>query len=119
MAAVGSKLFDQPYRLLRNVLRHYGTRSSLHAVLRQLRRYRGNKDYEGDFSGKGNVREDLLALLLWLLEGTGKKDPHFPFALPHFDFLKRCQQARQRAEQWVPGPRTEPERRAPAGSPKS
>jgi len=108
VAAVGSKLFDQPYRLLRNVLRHHGTRSSLHAVLQQLRRYRGNKNYEGGF-GKGNVREDLLALLLWLLEGTSKKDPHFPFALPHFDFLERCRQAPQRVEQWVPCPRTRSE----------
>ncbi|MBW2734723.1 MAG: phage integrase N-terminal SAM-like domain-containing protein [Deltaproteobacteria bacterium] len=111
LAAVGQKLLDQSYTLLQNVLRQCGTRGSLYPVLRELRCYHGNKNYEGDFRN-GNVREELLALLLWLIEGTGKKNPPFPFALPHFDFLKRCQQAPQRVDQWIPFPRTESERRA-------
>jgi hypothetical protein len=111
LAAVGRKLFDEAYTLLRSVLRHRGLRSSLRADLRQIRRYRGKQDHVGQF-GKGQVRDDLAALALWLLDGSGKKDPTYPFALPHLDFAKRCQQAPTLTEKWVPRPHTEPERRA-------
>ena len=62
--------------------------------------------------GSGSVREDLLALVLWLLEGEGRKDLVYPFNLPHLGFFQRCQQAMQKLECWVPTPRTAPERRA-------
>lgn len=64
--------------------------------------------------GKGVVREDLPALVLWILEGDGSKDLVYPFGLVHLTFFQRCQQAHQRAECWVQGPRTLPERRAMA-----
>jgi hypothetical protein len=53
-----------------------------------------------------------LALVLWILEGDGSKDLLYPFALVHLEFFQRCRQALQRAQCWVPGPRTLPERRA-------
>ena len=80
-------------------------------MLRDLRRYTGSSPREGRF-GMGVVREDLPALILWLLEGDGSKDLPYPFSLTHFEFQQRCQQALQRAQGWVPTSRTLPERRA-------
>lgn len=111
LGAVGKQLFDKPYSLLRTVLRTTNLRSDLRACWRELRRYQESRGYEGRF-GPGRVRDDLLALVLWLLEATGTKDSVFPFSLPHLDFVRRCQQAIERAERWVPTPRTQPERRA-------
>jgi hypothetical protein len=65
----------------------------------------------GVVSFSRRVRENLLALVLWILEGTGKKDLCFPFSLPHLEFVRRCHQALACAERWVGAPRTEPERR--------
>ena len=70
LGAVGKQLFDKPYALLRTVLRTTNLRSDLRACWRELRRYRESRDYEGRF-GPGRVRDDLLALVLWLLEATG------------------------------------------------
>jgi hypothetical protein len=50
--------------------------------------------------------------LHWVLEADGRRDAPYPFSLPHLDFVLRCRQALQRAERWVPCPRSEPERRA-------
>lgn len=111
LGAVGTKLFDKPYKLLRNLLRASRIRSDLRAMLRELRRYRELNTFKGRY-GPGRVREELLGLVFWLLEATGKKDPTFPFGLPHFNFARRCRQALHRAEEWVPPPRTRPERRA-------
>jgi hypothetical protein len=58
------------------------------------------------------VREDLSALILWILEGDGTKDLLYPFALVHLEFFQRCREALQRAQCWVQGARTLPERRA-------
>jgi len=111
LAAVGNKLFDQPHALLREIIRYSHVRSDLRALLRTLRRYRDASTTEVRF-GPGRVREELLALVLWTLEGTGTKNAHFPFSLPHLDFVRRCSQALQRANAWLPCPRTQPERRA-------
>ncbi len=111
LAAVGKKLFEQPYRLLRKLLKSSKVRTDLRALLRDLRRYAGPSPQAGHF-GKGVVREDLPALVLWVLEGDGTKDLLYPFCLVHLEFYQRCRAALQRAECWVQGPRTLPERRA-------
>jgi hypothetical protein len=80
-------------------------------LLRDLRDYSATRSHDGRF-GKGVVREDLLALVLWILEGDGTKDLLYPFSLVHLTFYQRCRQALQRADGWVQGPRTPPERRA-------
>ncbi|MEA3303952.1 MAG: hypothetical protein U9Q75_11840, partial [Pseudomonadota bacterium] len=111
LAAVGKKLFEQAYRLLRRLLKSSKVRTDLRALLRDLRCYSSIRPREGQF-GKGIVREDLPALVLWILEGDGSKDLLYPFGLAHLMFYQRCQQALQHAECWVQGPRTHPERRA-------
>ena len=108
-AAVGKKLLDQPYSLLRDALRRTGVRTELYALLRELRRHRQQDGGQRTF-GSGAIREDLLALVLWLLEGDGHKE--FPFSLPHLHFVRRCERAGEQADLWVPSPRTAPERRA-------
>jgi hypothetical protein len=111
LAAVGKKLFEQPYALLRRLLKSTKVRTDLRALLRDLRGYSTTSPHMGRF-GKGVVHEDLLALVLWVLEGDGTKDLPYPFALVHLEFFQRCRQALQRAQCWVQGPRTPPERRA-------
>jgi hypothetical protein len=111
LGAVGEKLFDPPYRLLRNLLRQSKVQRDLRVLLRELRHYRRSDAYGGRF-GPGPVRQDLLALVLWVLEGEGKKTLLYPFSLPHLEFFQRCQQTLQKAERWVPTPRTPAEHRA-------
>ena len=111
LAAVGTNLFDESYLLLRNFMRSRRLRSDMRDLLRELRRYNENHNHEGRF-GPGTVREDLWALVWWVLEGEGRKELSYPFALPHRDFARRCQAALERAETWTPCPRTKPERRA-------
>lgn len=101
LGAVGNKLFDNPYALLRNLLRYSHVRRDLRELLRALRRYRHSHDHRARF-GTGPVREDLLALMLWLLEGEGKKDLRYPFSLCHLTFVQRCQQATDKVKCWVP-----------------
>ena len=110
-AAVGKKLFERPYCHLRNILRHSGVLKKLNTLLGDLRRYRQGHQHERRF-GPGRVREDLLALVHWIIKGSGKKDSPFPFALPHVDVLRRCKEAVHQVKYWVPAPRTLPERRA-------
>lgn len=111
LAAVGAKLFDRLYGHLRGILRLTKIRTDLRSLLRDLRPYGSARSAEGRF-GPGRLREDLKALVLWVLQGDGSKDAPFPFALPHLDFSRRCRQAAEKTEQWVPFPRTQPERRA-------
>jgi len=110
-AAVGKNLFDKRYLSLRGLLRCSRVRPELRTLLQQLRRYRASESTAGRF-GPGRVREQLLALVLWLLEGDGKKDPCYPFALADLDFVRRCRRALTKADRWVPCPRSRPERRA-------
>lgn len=111
LAAVGSKLFDQPYGCLRSTLRTTRVRADLRALVRELRDYRNGSSHAGRF-GSGPVRNDLLALVHWVLQADSSKDAPYPFSLPHFEFVRRCRQALDRADCWVPCPRSEPERRA-------
>ena len=111
LAAVGKKLFEQSYGLLRKVLKSSRVRTDLRTLLRDLRDYSATQSHDGRF-GKGVVREDLLALVLWILESDSRKDLLYPFSLVHLEFYQRCRQALQRADFWVQGPRTLPERRA-------
>lgn len=109
-AAVGSKLFDKLYDALRGILRLSQIRTELWTLLRELRHYDASSATEGRW-GPGCAREELKALVLWVLEGDGRKDAPYPFALPHLEFVRRCRQSCERAAQWVPCPRTQPERR--------
>ena len=111
LGAIGGKLFDSPYTLLRNLLRQSLVRPDLRKLLKELKRYRGKDPKNGSF-GPGSIREDMLALVHWVIEGEGKKDAMYPFSLPYLDFFQRCQTAIQRADIWVPTPRSQAERRA-------
>ncbi|MCK4626792.1 MAG: hypothetical protein KAV00_15885 [Phycisphaerae bacterium] len=111
LGAVGKKLFEVHYSTLRELLKQSKVRSESWELLRELRRYRKSDSFKGRF-GSGRVRDDLLALVLWVLEGDGRKKPSYPFALSHLEFYQRCRQAMQRAERWVPSPRTQLERSA-------
>ena len=111
LAAVGKKLFEQSYSLLRKLLKSSKVRTDLRTLLRDLRGYSATHSHDGRF-GKGVVREDLLALVLWILESDSRKDLLYPFSLVHLEFYQRCRQALQRVDCWVQGPRTPPERRA-------
>ena len=111
LRAVGEKLFDSPYTMLRKLLREHPIRRELRELLGELRRYARTEGYEGRF-GTGTVRDGLPALVLWLLEGRGKKDLNYPFGLPHLGLYQRCQLAQQKAESWLPPLRSLPERRA-------
>lgn len=104
LGAIGAKLFDSPYALLRNLLRQSLVRTDLRQLLKEMKRYRG--------TGPGCIREDLLALVHWVIEGEGKKDAMYPFSLPYLEFFQRCQAAMQRADIWVPTPQSQAERRA-------
>lgn len=111
LRAVGDRLFNNLYDHLRGMLRLSRIRTDLRTLLRDLRPYARSEPLEGRF-GPGTVRESLKALILWILESDGSKQLAFPFSLPHLEFVQRCRQALQRAEQWIVRPRTEPERRA-------
>jgi hypothetical protein len=111
LGAVGKKLFEKPYRVLGNLLRQHKVQGDLRVLLRELRQYRKASTCSGRF-GPTPIHEDLPALVLWVLEGEGKKALLFPFALPHLELLQRCQQALRKAECWVPSPRTPATRRA-------
>lgn len=111
LAAVGDKLFNTLYNHLKGMIRVSRVRTDLRTLLRDLQPYETSEPIEGRF-GSGCLRESLKALILWMLEADGTKDVPFPFALPHLDFARRCRRALERAETWIPRPRTQPERRA-------
>jgi len=109
LGAIGKKLFDDYYTVLRNLLRQSKVRTQLRELLRELRRNRSVEMYDGKV-GRGRLREDLLALIVWMLQGEGRKDLPYPFSLVHLDFYQRCREAMQRAEYWLPLPRSRVER---------
>jgi len=111
LGAVGKQLFEKPYRVLGNLLRQHKIQGDLRALLRELCQYRGSSTFSGRF-GPGPIHEDLPVLLLWILEGEGRKTLLYPFSLPHLELLHRCQQALRKAECWLPSPRTAATRRA-------
>ncbi len=105
LGAIGKKLFDDHYSVLRNLLRQSKVRPQLRVLLRELRRNRSGDQYGGKL-GRGRLRESLPALIVWLLEDEGRKDLPYPFSLPHLAFYQRCQMVMQRVEQWLPLPRS-------------
>ena len=94
LVALGKRLLDQDYARLRDRLARSGLRSHLRELLRATR-----EPAQG-------LREDLPALLLWLLEGTAHKHPSYPFALPHLDFYLRCAAFPAQRDRRLPTPRT-------------
>ena len=110
LAAAGKKLFEQPYRLLTNLMDRTKVQSDLRALLRALRQYRKDNTVCNRF-GSGSIREELPALVLWLLEGEGKKTLLYPFCLPRLEFYQRCQQLDQKINVWLPDSITASERR--------
>jgi hypothetical protein len=72
LGAVGKKLFETPYRALANCLRQHKVQGDLRVLLRELRQYQRSSIFSGRF-GPGPVHADLPALVLWCLEGEGKK----------------------------------------------
>ena len=110
LGAIGKKLFDTEYAVLRQRLRRSQVRGGLRELLRGVRKQCAGEVYQGKF-GQGRLREALPALLLWVLEDAGRKDPPYPFALPHLRFHQRCGRLLQQAERWLPTPRSQVERR--------
>ena len=100
LAAVGDKLFDKLHNLLRNIIGTSQIRTDLFTLQRDLRNYDGSIEKEGRF-GSGLVRENLKALVLWILDGEGKKYARFPFGLPHFQFVQRCLEAEKLLKHWT------------------
>jgi len=111
LRAVGTALFQQRYDRLRALLRSCALRSDLATLRRELRPYLQGASPDGRF-GPGKVREALLALVHWLLEGQGRKDLSFPFGMPHLELVLRCRSANDVASSWLPHPWNEAERRA-------
>ena len=111
LGVIGEKIFNKPYALLRRLLKQSKVRPDLRQLLKEMKLYRGKVFRKGQF-GSGRIREDLLALVHWVIEGDGKKDAVYPFSLPYLKFSQRCRAAMQRADIWVPAPRSQAERRA-------
>lgn len=111
LGAVGDKLFDRAYLHLGNILRGTKVRTQFRELLRDLRAY-SNTDATGRRFGPGAIREELMALVFWILEGEGRKTLRFPFALPDLDFVHRSLEAASRLGEWLPGPPSPPETRA-------
>jgi len=110
LGAIGKKLFDADYSLLRKDLQRSKIRSGLRELLRDLRKNHTIDRYDGKF-GNGLMRKALPAIILWVLEGEGTKDLPFPFCLPHLKFYLRCCEVEQRLERWIPLARSQVERR--------
>ena len=111
LAAVGTKLMEPLHDGIRGIIRVTKVRADMRRLLRDLRSYQPSSTVDGRF-GAGCLRQDLKVLILWILEGDGSGRASFPFSLPHLDFARRCRRAAARVDQWVPCPRTQPERRA-------
>jgi hypothetical protein len=80
-------------------------------LLRDLKTYSSFDRKKGRF-GLGPIRDELKALVLWIFEDDGHSDAPFPFALPHLDFAKRCQNVDEKITQWIRHPRNAAETRA-------
>ncbi len=110
LGAVGKKLFDTEYTVLRSLLRQSKVRTGLRELLQGIRKQCTGEVYQGKF-GQGQLREALSALILWVLDDEGRKDLPYPFALPHLNFYQRCGQLLAQAGRWLPLPRSYVERR--------
>ena len=98
LAAVGHRLLDGGYALLRSQISRSKVRSRLRALLRAAR-------------SDESLRPDLPALLLWVLEAEGRKHLPYPFSLPHRDFQRRCGQFPAERDRRLPRPRSRSELR--------
>ncbi len=96
LAAVGHKLLDGGYALPRSRIRRSKLRSRLGELLRKAR-------------SDSDVRLDLPALLLWILQGEGRKDLPYPFSLPHLACHRRCGQFAVERDRRLPRPGTRSE----------
>lgn len=105
LGAIGKKLFDTDYSALRSLLKQSRIRSELRTMLRDLRNNTVSEIYDGKY-GSGILREDLLSLILYLLEGKKGKDAPYPFSLPHFDTCHRYLEAAELIDKWLPEPRS-------------
>ena len=108
---MGGKLLGKPYDRLRVLLKGIGLQSSLIALRKKLRPYLADVGLVGDF-GPGPVREDLLGLVHWLIQGDGKATLSFPFALSHLELVLRCEGLADVVHAWMPRPWKPAERRA-------
>jgi hypothetical protein len=111
LAAVGRSLFKTLYDKLRDMIRQSRCRAEMRHLLRDLKAYSSFDRKKGRF-GLGPIRDELKALVLWILENDGHSDAPFPFALPHLNFAKRCQNVDERIAQWIRRPRNAAETRA-------
>jgi len=102
LAAVGHRLLDDSQASLRSQLTRSRLRKRLRELLKATRPSPAGQLPEG-------VREQLPALLLWLLEGSARKHPPYPFALPELDLYRRCGQFRAVCQRHLPEPRTQRE----------
>ena len=83
LAAVGRRLMDDDHAALHRSLARHKVRSGLRALLRAVRPAPGRP-------AGSPCERDLPALLLWVLEGDGRRPPTYPFGLAHLDFYERC-----------------------------
>ena len=104
LAAVGRKLMDADHAALKRSLARCKIRSGLRALLRALRP-------QGRLPAGHRREQDLPALLLWVLEGDGRKQPSYPFGLTHWNFYQRCRQFDALARQRLHQPRSRREQR--------
>jgi len=111
LAAVGRSLFKMFYDKLREMIRQSACRTEMRTLLHDLKTYSSFDRKKGRF-GLGPIRDEIKALVLWILEDEGHSDAPFPFALPHLDFAKRCRHVNERIEQWIRRPRKTTETRA-------
>ncbi len=111
LAAVGRSLFKMFYDKIREMIRQSACRTEMRTLLHDLKTYSSFDRKKGRF-GLGPIRDELKALVLWILEDEGHSDAPFPFALPHLDFAKRCRNVDEKIEQWIRRPRKTTETRA-------
>jgi hypothetical protein len=111
LAAVGRSLFKTLYDKLREMIRQSGCRAQMRTLLQDLKTYSSLDRKKGRF-GLGTIRDELKALVLWILEDDGHSDAPYPFALPHLDLAKRCRHVDKKIEQWIRPPRKVTETRA-------
>ncbi len=100
LAAVGRKLLDADHSALNRALTQLRIRSGLRSLLRPLRAQARQP--------AADARQvDLPALLLWTLQGDGRKQPPYPFSLSHWELYQRCRQFDELARRRLPRPRSQ------------
>ncbi len=99
LAAVGRKLLDADHAALNRARSQLRVRSALRSLLRPLRAQVRRP--------AADARQlDLPALLLWTLQGDGRKQLPYPFGLAHWNLYQRCQHFDELARRRLPRPRS-------------